>query len=463
MQSKLTPFVVCCLLYTICMGQWSSPVPLLHGSPSITGQALIAGTGDTMWAAVVTGHSGSSGPYQVLASWTTGDTWSLPAELTPLDSGRIFSEPGMGRDASGRLWVAWYRGDYPTKDVESSAVWAAFRDSAGWHPPARVCSGIAAEGPMSFAADAAGDWYLGFATLTPYLDFAYSSAVYCRLASDSWLAPRYIAQGMGSPIETNYSAPLLTPRPNSGIWAAYEMTVFGSSITMLSIVSDDTARLCWSENGTDPATTVDSAGRLWILYSQLAMYWLSAQVIADSSAIDTMRITNTAGGRSCVGTDGEGLVWAAWPQRSPQRVVVSYTGGTEWSTPDVATDSVGVPDGIAADANGRIYVLFQTTAGQLYSVYRTSRPGVQEPGLSSVACSRLPTIVRGVLVLPEAVGGERSAVGAHLLDISGRKVLDLKPGTNDVSRLTPGVYFVRKAKAQAQAQAQTIRKVVLTR
>jgi hypothetical protein len=32
---------------------------------------------------------------------------------------------------------------------------------------------------------------------------------------------------------------------------------------------------------------------------------------------------------------------------------------------------------------------------------------------------------------------------AALLDATGRKVLDLEPGTNDVSRLAPGVYFVQ--------------------
>jgi len=45
---------------------------------------------------------------------------------------------------------------------------------------------------------------------------------------------------------------------------------------------------------------------------------------------------------------------------------------------------------------------------------------------------------------------------AVLLDISGRKVLDLHSGANDVSRLAPGVYFV------LEAQTRTVRKVVLT-
>jgi hypothetical protein len=46
-----------------------------------------------------------------------------------------------------------------------------------------------------------------------------------------------------------------------------------------------------------------------------------------------------------------------------------------------------------------------------------------------------PTAVRGVLEI-----GPQPKIG--LLDISGRKVLDLRPGANDVSRLAPGVYFL---------------------
>jgi photosystem II stability/assembly factor-like uncharacterized protein len=52
------------------------------------------------------------------------------------------------------------------------------------------------------------------------------------------------------------------------------------------------------------------------------------------------------------------------------------------------------------------------------------------------------TVVRGVLFLPEARGARRETRG-ELLDVSGRKVLGLRPGANDVSRLSPGVYFVQ--------------------
>ena len=80
-----------------------------------------------------------------------------------------------------------------------------------------------------------------------------------------------------------------------------------------------------------------------------------------------------------------------------------------------------------------------------------------EPTSSSTRA--LATVVRGALLM----AGSRQNTGyrAELLDIGGRRVLDLMPGANDVRALAPGVYFVRQA--QAQAQAQAVRKVIITR
>ena len=85
--------------------------------------------------------------------------------------------------------------------------------------------------------------------------------------------------------------------------------------------------------------------------------------------------------------------------------------------------------------------------------------GLEETPNAEVRTRKSATVVRSILLLPEAVSGERSAAGAQLLGISGRKVFDLHPGPNDVRALAPGVYFVR----EAQAQAQAVRKVVITR
>ncbi|MCX6843046.1 MAG: hypothetical protein NTX53_12280, partial [candidate division WOR-3 bacterium] len=93
---------------------------------------------------------------------------------------------------------------------------------------------------------------------------------------------------------------------------------------------------------------------------------------------------------------------------------------------------------------------------EVYPVYRVEyHGGTEEMTKPEVRMTELPTIVRGALYLP-AQGDGRMANG-ELLDISGRAVMPLRPGPNDVSRLAPGVYFV------LEAQAQAVRKVVVQR
>ena len=71
----------------------------------------------------------------------------------------------------------------------------------------------------------------------------------------------------------------------------------------------------------------------------------------------------------------------------------------------------------------------------------SSHSGITERKPMSSAVSVIPTVVRGVLPLAPAAG--RKTLAAYLLDISGRKVMDLLPGDNDIRRLSPGVYFLR--------------------
>ena len=81
---------------------------------------------------------------------------------------------------------------------------------------------------------------------------------------------------------------------------------------------------------------------------------------------------------------------------------------------------------------------------------------------------RLPltaSIVRGVLTWSASIPSLR-ARGA-LLDITGRKVMALKPGPNDISRVAPGVYFVWSATTLSlPAMSETLHstyKVIVTR
>jgi len=78
------------------------------------------------------------------------------------------------------------------------------------------------------------------------------------------------------------------------------------------------------------------------------------------------------------------------------------------------------------------------------------------PALGSLRAQPGPSLVRGVISLPP-----RSA--AVMLDIGGRRVMTLASGVNDVSHLTPGVYFIREEPQPASPKPQTVRKVVVTR
>jgi hypothetical protein len=118
---------------------------------------------------------------------------------------------------------------------------------------------------------------------------------------------------------------------------------------------------------------------------------------------------------------------------------------------------------------GRTLLVYQGWAGNVGGKpYNTVRiwgkmdpnPGVEETmnderGTMHVAAS----IVGGKLFLPEA--SSRKPQATSLLDISGRKVMDLKPGANDVRHLAPGVYFVRAV--SRELSAVSCRKVVVTR
>jgi YVTN family beta-propeller protein len=114
----------------------------------------------------------------------------------------------------------------------------------------------------------------------------------------------------------------------------------------------------------------------------------------------------------------------------------------------------------------RMYVA--NSGGSSISVLRDSGGGIEENFKPQAAGSRsAATVIRGVLVLPglgtrSELPGRNSVMSrAALLDISGRKVLDLRPGANNVRALAPGVYFVRAV--SREPSAVSCRKVVIAR
>ncbi|MBM3331192.1 YncE family protein [candidate division WOR-3 bacterium] len=106
----------------------------------------------------------------------------------------------------------------------------------------------------------------------------------------------------------------------------------------------------------------------------------------------------------------------------------------------------------------RVYV--SNEGNSTISVLRDSGGGIEETmdderGTMNAA----PTVIRGVLFLPGAASHKPQATS--LMDATGRKVLDLKPGANDVRAIVPGVYFVRAE--SRELSAASCYKIVVTR
>ena len=141
---------------------------------------------------------------------------------------------------------------------------------------------------------------------------------------------------------------------------------------------------------------------------------------------------------------------------SADNSVTVIDGATE-AVDDTIAAGQGARDLAWNPTQNRIYVA--NSEGSSISVIRDTSAGVGVRSMPQAAGSKpLPTIIHGVLLLP-ASPSHRVAASTALLDIAGRRVAELHAGANDVSRLAPGVYFVR----EAQVQAQAVRKVVVTR
>jgi hypothetical protein len=87
---------------------------------------------------------------------------------------------------------------------------------------------------------------------------------------------------------------------------------------------------------------------------------------------------------------------------------------------------------------------------------RIGPAGVRETEAIAWKHWRPPTVLRSGFVVPEGIS-------ALLFDASGRKVMELQPGENDVRHLAPGVYFIRAEGQRVQGVEGSSQKVVIQR
>jgi hypothetical protein len=108
--------------------------------------------------------------------------------------------------------------------------------------------------------------------------------------------------------------------------------------------------------------------------------------------------------------------------------------------------ALGIAYDIACGNDGLLYVAGPTLASNDWVAFTVvcleSRAGLKDRVISTrTQAGPIPTVARGVLFLPQA-GMTNRRVPMTMSDISGRKVMELAPGENDIRHLSPGVYFV---------------------
>jgi len=141
-------------------------------------------------------------------------------------------------------------------------------------------------------------------------------------------------------------------------------------------------------------------------------------------------------------------------------IVVGILAWFKSALPDISNDSaVALLENLCDTMPDSLYWAGKLGAGRVRMAVPPT--GVAEtPSAKLQTPNRGATIVRGVLHL-KANSEWRMASGV-LLDVSGRSVMTLRPGANDVSRLAPGVYFVVEPGTRNE-EPRTTTKLVVTR
>jgi hypothetical protein len=231
-------------------------------------------------------------------------------------------------------------------------------------------------------------------------------------------------------------------------------------------------------DGTDfLAVWTDGRSGYWGIYGSRVS---QAGIVLDSNGI-VISPADAWHESPCVACDGVNwlVVWTDWLGDSLSDTSdiygaqVTSSGMVLDEFPAVAQAGSQCSPALATGLGNQTFLVYQgwvgTVSGKTYDndrIWGKLGPftGVEETPNAEVRTAKSATIVRGVLLLQEH-GTQNTGRKADLLDISGKKVMELHPGANDVSRLSPGVYFVRAEPlaVSRKPSAVTVHKVILTR
>ncbi len=148
-------------------------------------------------------------------------------------------------------------------------------------------------------------------------------------------------------------------------------------------------------------------------------------------------------------------------------------GGTVFDAGSVVSQQRGQTcPKLCLGSGSQLFLVYQGWAGSVggkaYSTDRIWGKMDPNPAVAEIAKPDVrranggATIIRRVLSL-QVDSRQQSAYRVELLNATGRKVMDLGPGANDVRALAPGVYFVRGPETEDGRPFAAVRKVVVAK
>jgi hypothetical protein len=414
------------------------------------------------------GMAGSNIMFQ--RSTDGGRTW-LPAEVLLRRGKSHASYPDITTDPCGDVYVVY--------DSESAHIYCLHSTDGGatWSSPSSVDDANEVVGSVRIVADSAGNLLCAWngdrtgalriwSSVSTDRGATWSSSV--RVDDDTTNRGCFQADVFVQPGTNHYLVAAEVPDPSGphSDCYLYRSTDMGQTFQpgvrldtfegyswcgQPHVVADAQHIICdytgKSENGS-PVTEAR------ILYTQPDT-WGSPYYISPDQE----------GGALAISADGRvhTVLMVAQPTIGVNltRYASSSDHGVSWSIPELVTDDTTAdsqePD-IAADSAGHAFVVWQDwRSGNGWILFATNNPAAiaEQPQQQPIGEQALATIIHNVLYLPKATSPKPQA--ASLLDISGRQVVALKPGANDVSRLSPGVYFVEVRTGEASVGAKLVK------
>jgi len=423
-------------------------------------------------------------------STDAGRTW-LPTDLLIRRGAPRAEYPDITTDSDGNVYIVYKDVYDDTAGAGHSQVSCVFSSDGGatWSAPARVDDSMnAGIGWAQIAADSAGNLFVAWNQFPGGFSHVYSSVSTDKGAT--W-SPRVRVDDTLTDEECYHEEVFVQPGTNHYLVAGYTYRWVGSHIRPCAylyrstdhgqtfqpgvqldtfnddafdphVVADRDHIICdyFGSGRNVPADTIIAEARTF--YTQ-ADTWGTPCPVTSLDSLHELYYSGT------LALSGDGRVHTALMVEDTALFYYniyyasSSDHGVTWSDIElVQEDTTGddfYPD-IVTDMAGHAYVVWQHVGIRSEIWFSTNNPaGIAEEPMQqrSIGVQPSATMIRNVLLLTEASSHKPQA--ASLLDISGRQVMALKPGANDVRALAPGVYFVR----EAQAQAEAVRKIVVTR